>query len=257
MNCCKNFLVVCTLCIVVILCFSPLAEANTLLNIDIDGRSTNAQSIPGDMTGAAAIGSAGDQWNIYLVDCVNNTPPIDVDVSGNLVDSSGAITSVTFDLSTGTGDTTADSVRAGNGLLDDYIYLGPNYGISSVAFSFQGLTAGSQYDLYLYGVAGAQSASTYPATFTVGGVDKTLDSTTPFDGTFVENREYVLYSGVTADGSGEISGSVASASQPGFYSVFNGVQIVGDFATVPEPCSMAFLITGALALLVFAWRQLR
>ena len=233
------------LCIVTVLCFPSFALAGTLINVDIDGRSLNQQTIPGDMTGAAAVGSAGDQWNTYLVDCLNNTPPINPGVSGNLVDSNGAMTSVTFDLSTGTGDTTADSVRAGNGLLDDYIYLGPNYGVSSITFSFQGLVIGNQYDLYLYGAAGAQSASTYPVTFTVGGVEKTLNSTTGFDGTFVENREYVLFSGVTADGSASISGSLSSPTD--FYSVMCGAQIA---AAIPEPCSMAFLITGVIALLV-------
>ena len=55
---------------VCVLGFFGSAASARLVNIDIDGRSSNGESIPGAMTGAAGVGAAGDQWNSYLVDCV-------------------------------------------------------------------------------------------------------------------------------------------------------------------------------------------
>jgi hypothetical protein len=241
---------------VCVLGFFASAASARLVNIDIDGRSSNGESIPGAMTGAAGVGAAGDQWNSYLVDCVvgHNPTPYDPGVSAHLADSAGVLTATRLDLSTSAGDTTAGSVRSGNGLLDDYVYLGPNV-VSQIAFTLSGLIAGNSYDLYLYGVGGAQPASTYPGKFSVGGVDKTLTSTTAFDGTFVENREYVAFSGVIADASGTISGQVSSSSNPAFYSVFNGIQVSGEFASIPEPATSTLVASGLFGLIAYAWRK--
>lgn len=234
---------------IVLLCFVSTVSA-ALISVDIDGASS-AVSSPGTMTGVAALGSTGDQWNGYAVYTTSLSAPVDPDVSGYLVDSTGSAKSVKFDVGMTASDTCAPANQAGNLLLDDYVFFGPTQ--PTVNFSFQGLTAGNAYDLLLYGEAGAQSTSIYPTTFTVGGVGKSLNNAAAFDGSYVEDRDYVSFSGVVADGSGMISGTVTSPTD--FYFIFNGVQITGDFAEAPEPSTCALLMVGLTGLLAYAWRK--
>ena len=211
---------------VVLFCFVSTVSA-ALISVDIDGRSDNGID-PGTMVGAAAVGSAGDQWNGYY----HYTPgsaPVDPAASGPLTNSIGSVEAVTFDLGSSIGDAVGAAIQ-GNALLGDRAYLGP--GTTGINFTFRGLIAGNAYDLYLYGVSGTQPASTYQTKFTVGGTDKTLSSTVGFDGTYVEDREYVLFSGVIADSTGTISGVVSSPVN--YYYIFDGAQITGEFVPPPK-----------------------
>lgn len=109
------------------------------------------------------------------------------------------------------------------------------------SFAFTGLS-GTNYDLYLI--------SSHPWTpggvYTVNGITKTLTASTNVS-TFVENDNYVLYTGLTPI-AGELE--IHLAYPAGHLS---GVQL----SEVPEPGTLALLATGLIGLLAYAWRKRR
>lgn len=143
---------------------------------------------------------------------------------------------------------------------------GSNPGVGTAAnplgsFTLQNVPAGN-YALFLYGAnydnsRGASFSITTGGGTAVGGITSTINANTggPAN-TFVLGQTYVEYLGVSPDGSGTISGTWGTVSNPlsglSGEGDFNGLQLV---ALVPEPSTAALLLFGFAGF--FALRRTR
>ena len=146
---------------------------------------------------------------------------------------------------------------APSNLLRDYFnyYTGstPQTIDNAPGFTIGGLATNGIYDLYLYSCTGSWHNAT--TEFSVGGVQKGVGNTT--NQSFVENDNYVKFTGLTPDASGYLDGNKywgPLGSDGTYNAVFNGLQIV-ETGTVPEPGTIILLATGLLGLLAYAWRK--
>jgi hypothetical protein len=205
-----------------------------LINVEI-GR-------PGQVayTGPAAVGAAGDQWNL-LTGYTTSTPQ----TVSNLKDSTGATTPASFTMGdqAGAGGPVQAAGTVANVLIDNFADALTGNGDPTYTGTFSGLTPGGAYALYLIGNRGGGG---YGATFgvSIGTTTGDLQRTTGngFDGTFTPGRDYVAYSGskfVTANSSGVIQFTVANDTVTN-HNILNGAQLVA----VPEPGSLGLLGLG-------------
>ncbi len=136
-------------------------------------------------------------------------------------------------------------------LYFDYAYTSAT-SAGHATFTIGGLTVGGDYDVYLYSMnSGAHNGAT--TTFNVGGVNMTADSTDAGVLTsFVQNGNYVEYTGVIAAG-GTITGSYFEGVTSTTDGSFNGFQLVA----VPEPASFVLFALGIAGLLAYRIRGKR
>jgi hypothetical protein len=222
----------------------PLGQASAavVVNIDVNGQSTDTFSGQGAYTTADA-----HEWNGYdLSGTVYVGSGGTTGLSGPLVDSAGNPTTVQIDLfnfiRTLNLVTGAPSNATGNSLIDDFAYASPgdygNDGLFHSSFVLSGLTPGAAYDLYVYGAVGKVPFSTdYSVNGVVQSVTGRSSASTP--ALFTQGVDYTIYSAVAADGSGDITGFFKGAS----LGALDGVQIVA----VPEPQTWALSALGLSA----------
>jgi hypothetical protein len=225
---------------------SLIGSTATAASINVDFGSTNGGS--GVYVGTAVAPDAGTTWN--GVTPAANVTPFASYTSGALVDSLGGVTTASVTLiNSWVYDGAADSVIAPS-LMLDYAFTQSADVTGVFTFSIDGLTSGGLYDLYLYSDTGIQRT-----TFDVGGdVKNVVNTAAQTEWTLGAN--YQLYTGLTAT-NGSITVTVSGnafdpETQTGaFYGVVNGFQVV----PVPEPSTLALLVTGLLALVAYAWRK--
>jgi hypothetical protein len=119
-------------------------------------------------------------------------------------------------------------------LLRDLVFV--NSGNSGTQLSgsitFDGLTAGTTYDFYLYG-AGSQSEQ--KTAFTIGGTTLQTTGASVATSDLTEGEDYVRFTGILPNASNQIVvtyANVITGSNPSQTGPVNGCQIV---AVVPEP----------------------
>ena len=221
--------------LLVLVAASAAAQAGVVVNVDINANGSNTYSGPG------AYDNGNTYWNGFYpaggasdpltdADGVTHTP-VTLTILGNL----GGVS--TYDTSL-----TNPAPFAGD-LLNDYAY---NASANPEGFRIDHLTPNGTYDIYLYAQQGAYPG--YGADFTINGVTKTAtggvagDPTSDVDSSFVEGDNYVHFAQVTANDSGSIAGEWTSPSYsnpPGdVVGSFNGLQIVEDTTSAPEPCAL-------------------
>jgi hypothetical protein len=216
-----------------------IASGQQTINVDFNGLGGS-----GTFSGVGAAPDAGTIWN-------GISPPDIAFTSAPLVDSTGAATPVTVSLQAyleyAANENPADFSHP---LLTDFVYqtvLGPN-GPPGL-FSINNLTPGGAYDLYFYGQNGGYANTA--TSFTING-DTKIATNPNIPGSFgpdsfIQDVNYVVFTGIVADGAGVISGAfndVAIANN----AAFNGFQI--RQAPIPEPASVASAIIGGGLLLV-------
>jgi hypothetical protein len=115
-------------------------------------------------------------------------------------------------------------------------------------FTLSNVPAGT-YNLFLYGAnydGNRGAAFTVSSGIPVAGFSSTINPGGGPLNTFILGGDYVEFTGVTPDGSGNITGTWAAVSNPitGFSGEgdFNGLQL--QFVPVPEPSSLAFCLVG-------------
>lgn len=212
---------------------ATLSQAALVIG-DIISVNLNSVATTNDPTGAAVIGQSGDIWTEILKTGWASS----VDGSYALNTTTGASSGV--NLAFAGGRVHGDANSANLDVFESGFFL--DSGDTSATITFSGFTAGTKVDLYLYAAAGHTAGE--GATFNFGSVQSTTDTN---DGITYETAyqlgvNYVKYSNLVADGSGNITGTW---SKPGSYSVFNGAQI----AVVPEPSAALLGGLGMLALL--------
>ena len=206
---------------------APLS-AGVVVNLDI----SNSGSL--QYSGQGAYADVGnDHWNRL-----------------NIPGTTGTISMANLTASDGTTATTIDVTSVGqgghartgytNGLLrDGHVHV--------TAVNIDGLDDSKTYDLVFY-----NTFDNFAAEFTIGGVTKSCDgapTSAPYQENFVDGETYVLFEGVSTDGSGGIDVTVANtdthATSGNNFTFLPGIQI----AEVPEPATMSLLALGGMAML--------
>jgi hypothetical protein len=220
------------------------------IDVDFNGSVTPSASA----TGAAAIGSAGDVWNI-----LNGTP------SGahalNLttgVASSGVTLSFSGTFIT---PTSAGANGSNAALTQDFLATGSSGNSTKTGtITLSGLTVGQNYALYLYNGStsvgrltdfSVGGSSTVSGTINNIGTPGTLVTWTP--ATAIVPGNY-LQLNATANVSGQLVVNFMNRqAMMGSEGDFAGFQI----RAIPEPSTYALFATGAAALLIVAYRAHR
>ena len=210
-----------------------------LVNVDFDNdKDKNGDS--GTMTGAAALGSAGDVWNGVAVNVGDAGWPYSDPISLN--DSTGVATGLTLTVGAGVNgawDNNALAATDAVALMGDYINIRAVSGQqNSVDVTIGGLAASSAYILVLYGCG---DAANQLAHFTVDAVTQSTlgGAAVPL----ASPQHYVTFTG-NADANGDIF--VTWTQDPGTWSAFNGFQV--DGTVVPEPATLMLLGLGSLVM---------
>jgi PEP-CTERM motif len=217
---------------------------------------------PGAYTGT----TVNDFWNGFGLETSGNTP---YPSSGLLSDSTGTPTTISYSInySGNSGGLYLNPPLVQNGQPGFLLGEAANSGGSG---SFGTLTldnvAAGSYDLYLYGAnydgdRGAVftvSNGTGGAPTAVGGYTQTINPNTSGGSgpltTFTLGGDYVEFTGVTPDASGNIDitwTQGANDNSGGGEGDFNGMSLVA----VPEPSALAFLGLGIAGLIVARRRK--
>ena len=187
-------------------------------------------------SGAAFVGSAGDQWNYFTSASGNST----------LYNAAGLSSGVSIKFSS---DSSTSAYSDGNYKNNMYAtpyanlfggYLSSN-NQNGILITLSGLTAGAAFSLYSYSEQDGPGNSGRSMAVTVNGT-KQVD-TQSGAGTFINGDTYLAFSG-TADSFGDVNISIDTLR---FESDLNGLQLVTS-AAVPEPATLALLAGGLGAL---------
>lgn len=237
-----------------------------LLDVDFNGNSVGVDYGGGGvatgptMSGAAVIGSAGDQWN-GIADSAytfSSYPNGITSTALPLIYSTGASSPVTMTISTDAngGSYVANEPNWGNtsafttagspysDLMQDLI---ASKAVGGGIVTLSGLAANQTYNLVLYNAADQNVPGGRATDFTVNGVTQTSiwDGTTS---TLVAGVDYVDYASATSDGSGNLVITFGQGSVGGVLSSegdLDGFQLMA----VPEPSIWAMLAIGGVMLL--------
>lgn len=219
-------------------------------------------------TGTAGASDSGTTWNELQVQDNNNFAGAPGEFGfwdttttvPNLLDSQGVATTLSITATSNPGSTGAFGILDGSSnlgavatdavdLMRDYL-IGFN-GPQTVQLS--GFTAGTLVDLYLYGAGDGENRDTLFSVTDINGLHTgtttgtvTSDTNNPVAHTLTLGGDYVVLSGLVADGSGNITISYQSGGGSN-EAPFNGLQAV---YAVPEPSAAALLGLAGMALLV-------
>lgn len=217
----------------------PSAAARTI-NVDF----STSDGTAGPYAGAAVAPNSGTIWNGLAIGPETDAPLVPTFTSGALVASNGSNTPVTVTLGNFRAYEADEKPAAiASALLTDYAYndlVGPDGPDST--FSIANLDSAFTYDLYLFSQNGDHANAT--TSFTINGLTKFAANPDATLGSFVEDVNYVLFSGLAPDAFGAIAGTFNSEEADNF-AAFNGFQLV----QVPEPTALSILpAAGLLAL---------
>ena len=180
-------------------------------------------------SGAAVVGSAGDQWNEVFASNASGLA---------LTDTTGATTGLTLNFSADVAYTSAPYYDAFQGTA--WANLMQGYLVNNISMTLNGLNPGQAYDLYMYTQGDNNSAGRAIGLTSTGGSAGIASQSNA--NSFIANDNYILLQPI-ADGSGTISiGEYFVSGEANL----NGFQLVTT--DIPEPGSLSVLGIGMLAL---------
>lgn len=235
-------------CIALGLLAAPAAEA-ALISVDLES------SYPGEGTafsgvesGAAAANSAFGAANVWNVLGTTGLKITNYG-SGNLVDSTGAGTTVKFSISGLTGAYGSNSFST-NTLLRDYFYWNERDLSSSIGWQLSGLVASTTYAFYTYGsFSNASSARQYRMLVDTNGDGLLTDETATTVQSTAAGTGVLVF--VTTDANGVLHGqntAVSGEANWGGFQLALASPVVTPPTGAPEPGSAALALL-ALGLL--------
>ncbi len=246
---------VAVLALVLVLLIGPAqAHAVELINIQFQSTGQWNPNAPA-YSGAAVIGSAGDQWN-HITDGSGT--------NFSLSNSTGSVSSTGATMSwastglfggynatpphTGGDDSNAFGGGTYDALMNSYLYLTADQAPKTI--SFKSLAASTSYDLYVYTEGDNMSAGRNLSININNNTIRTDHASLSNIGTFVQGENYIKFTGVT-DGSGDLSftyqgiGSETVNGKAGEANI-NGIQLRQPSGSVPEPSTYVLMGIGGL-----------
>jgi len=211
------------------------AKAQTV-NVNFNGPTSDTY------TGLGAASDLGTVWNSATSAGATSA------TFSPLVNSYGGTSSVTVNLSDPSSFNpynSASHAAFANPLLSDEIY--PN---STMTLTVGGLTPGDKYNLYLYAQNGGYNSDNTVFTF---GTSESAVNTALGDAAFTPGVNYVEFASLTANGSGDLIGTIAPGA-PGAGAI-SGLQVQAEAPVeAPEPSSLATMSLVGIAMLLFCKR---
>ena len=214
----RTFLTLAVVAITGLFLLSAASNAQAaVVSVDLDAFGLGTGF--GDFTGSFTTGTT-TTWNSLPLGGATPLP------TGPLttMDGSATLNDVTFTLGDGTDSYSLWAANSSHLVTGDALYVRE----ASLSFSFSGLIAGGAYNVKFY--TGADD------TFVTG-----LGSGT----TAIAHQDVGTFSGVIADPTGSIAGSL---SPDGRDASMSAIQIQGNF--VPEPATLSLLAIGGLGALM-------
>jgi hypothetical protein len=208
--------------------------AATTINVDFN----SSDGAFGTYTGVAAAPDPGTVWNGFAIGPEGGSPLIGSATSGVLATSTGLPAPVTVTLGNfRVYEAQENAAAQASALMTDFGYQ-QNLGTGGPdsTFAINNLNPAFTYDLYLYAQNGGYGNTA--TIFTIGG-NQQIASNAGNIGSFIQNTNYVLYSGLVPDGAGTISGTFNDFAVAN-NAAFNGLQIV-EIVPEPEVLSLAGL----------------
>lgn len=201
-----------------LLALLPAPARAQLISVDFNGFSGATQS------GAAVIGSAGDQWNGITTGTPN---PHALNTTTGAA-SGVSLTTVSMGSIGPFGPPTPFASTPYNALFQDGCLIGQTTPPASMTFT--GLQPNEAYELYFYAQDNAAQAGT--TTFTINGnaVTVNYDGTT---NTFIEGTTYGRFASVLASGTGTMAIDITGTGN--LRGVVNGLQLNRP---IPEPTAL-------------------
>lgn len=235
-----------------------------LIDVDFNGNSVGTAYGGGGvatgptMSGAAVIGSAGDQWNGFADSAFTFASyPGGMSGSGLALNyangtASGVTMSVVADGSYDANETvwnnTSPFTVAGSpysNLMQDLIYAN-----NPDTITLSGLTPNQAYELVLYNAGDQNVGAGRTSTFTVNGITET----SVWNGTantLISGVDYAEFAAATSDASGKLVINFGVTGGSGALETdLDGFQLTPD---VPEPTTLALLGLGVVG--GVAWRR--
>jgi hypothetical protein len=189
-------------------------------------------------TGAAATGSAGDEWNTFTSANSSGT--------SGITTVTGASTTVTLSWSSSITYNTTGTINAVNPNLESGYLDGASANSHTVDLTIAGLQANSMYDLWFYNsTCPCGSPTSRPDDVTANGVE--LSDAGTAQTSFVSGQNYVEFVDLESNSSGQIVITAVDTSESGNEADVNGFQI--ESATpAPEPGTIGLFGSGLVFL---------
>lgn len=207
---------------------STTIQADVVVNVQFGVASTAAE------VGAAAVGSATDQWN--LIKALPGSAGV------NLLNTAGGASGITLKSSGYAGSFYYSSAAYGywNGssirnLMSSYMYTPST---TATRFTFSGLSATQLYDIYVYTQSDVNGERLSVSLNGDTQAETAASSIANTNGQLILNTNYLVFSNKNAMSGGVMTVDVSKFA--GANAVINGIQIVA----VPEP---GMLLLGGLA----------
>ena len=201
-------------------------SSDEVVNLDIDGRQP-ADPEPVTYAGTAKYPGTGTFWNaVYgLENSVQSVSVLALRTAGgrrtpvNVTIASTDDTNLMFD------NLANNASMAGNDLLNDYLYVN-----HTNRLVIAGLVPGNSYDLHLFSACGKTNAPR-DTRAVFGGQSRAYIDQSGSVFRLSSWGDVTVFSGLVADEAGVIEGLLIGTSRN--QGVFNGFQLVGDFAFPP------------------------
>jgi len=245
-----------------------LASVSLATVINVDFNTSTSPTYSG--AGVYSDPGSGTLWNSVVGPAWQSTSPtVGTQLKTSLNVSTGVGVKVEAQNGFNTGTLSGTGPTIAPNLMQDYIVVDNGADESSstanpaAKLTISGLISGNTYDLYLYALDGFTNGvngnGRSDTNFSFGG--SVIRAYTPLatSSAFVQATSanplgnYCVFSGLTADSLGQIAGDMYTWNA--YQGALDGLQIVGTFATTPEPGTLVLLVSGLIGLACYAWRK--
>jgi hypothetical protein len=219
-----------------------------MIDVDFTGGMTSTAN----PTGAAAIGSTGDVWNVFTASGSNPATALNLTTGAASSGVKLQLSGMQYIAGTSGGANGPNSA-----MTEDFLAVGGAMQVRMGTVTLTGLTANQGYELYLYNgstsvgrITDFSITGTSTVTGSINNMGGTLGPPAWTPATAVIPANY-LQLNATANSTGQL-----------VIQFMNRAASEGDFAgfqirAIPEPSTNALFITGAAALLFVAYRARR
>jgi hypothetical protein len=230
--------------VLALLALVPVTILAQTVNVDFSRDITGPNPSPVNIAGAlhTSTGPAPDTgtlWNDFKISISGlGDTVVAGDTRNNLLDSTGAATTIDVSLTSGFYRAFNSSTTTINDLQQEWVFA--QSGLLAT-MTVGGLNSWLTYDLYLV----TPGVTTIPTAYTIGATTKSATGAAGTGGIWTAGTHYVLFSGITPDSGGNIAIGIQDGLAP---ITGNGGIAAMQIVAVPEPSTSMILISSFVGL---------